>query len=292
MDKKVISPNPFDDFTNSTIELVKWSLNRSPNFDENVIAIQTTRLPPGENFKLAYNQTLTSNSTFGAFNLGQHVGDNIQAVDENREALKRILTLALPSKPGSPAKLDPCSIGLQWLDQVHGNDVVTLKACSEKPITADASITREKHLALVIMTADCLPILIADKYGKEIAAIHGGWRPLSANIIARTIDKMHSKPEDLVVWLGPCIGPRAFEVGSDVKTTFCQSNDAFEEAFSEHGDGKFLANLQSIARLQLLSLGVCNITYLAECTYQKNDKYYSYRKDKITGRMASVICLR
>ena len=142
------------------------------------------------------------------------------------------------------------------------------------------------------MTADCLPILLSHKNGSEVAAIHGGWRSLAANIIEKTLDKMHSKPAELVAWLGPCIGKYAFEVGSEVKEAFTQQGVAFNNAFIKQENGKYLADLQQIAQLQLQALGVSAISALAECTYQETNKYYSYRKEQVTGRMASIICRR
>lgn len=290
MAKKAINKIKTDYFTNSAIELVKWPLNVSQQLDDKVVALQTTRLSP-----LADSSSPTSlipqpDSTFGAFNLGQHVGDCVKQVTENRETLRQVIRQKLVFHPAQTAHSSTNELKVQWLDQVHGNEVITVKTASESPLTADACITREKNIALAIMTADCLPILLTDKNGDEIAAIHGGWRSLAANIIAQTIKKMHSKPNEIVAWLGPCIGPSAFEVGSEVKENFCQQNITFKKAFIKQGNGKFLANLHTIARLQLISLDIYGISSLPDCTYQQANKYYSYRKDKTTGRMASIIC--
>ena len=147
------------------------------------------------------------------------------------------------------------------------------------------------------MTADCLPILLSNRDGSEIAAIHAGWRPLAANIIEETITLMQSSVNDIVVWMGPCIGEQVFEVGQEVKQAFCQVSTQFEQAFklikSLNDDPiKYLANLHLIAQLQLLNLGVKNITTLNECTHTLRDKYYSYRRDGQTGRMGSIIVIK
>ena len=215
-------------------------------------------------------------SVYKHFNLGLHVGDNVTKVNENRKTLQSLL---------------PSNTSIQWLEQVHGNLVAEILQVTQSAITADAMVTREKNTALAIMTADCLPILLASKQGGEIAAIHGGWRPLSNNIISHTVNKMQTAPSDIMAWLGPCIGKEAFEVGSEVKKAFVEQSDNFSQAFCKQANGKYLANLHEIARLQLTALGMHKISSLSECTYSQPEKYYSYRKSAITGRMASVITL-
>lgn len=311
--------------TNSAFELVNWSslftakptsitssklspATSSPVSDK-VLALQTTRFFPQLTLPLAKDeQVLTTDSLnnknfrneqlinisspFDAFNLGLHVGDNAERVTQHRNVLKQFINQQLiNSQVASGNKLTD-EVKIQWLEQVHGNQVVEVTAVTEQVMTADASITRQRNIALAIMTADCLPILLSHKNGSEIAAIHGGWRPLAANIIEKTLDKMNSKPADLVAWLGPCIGKGAFEVGSEVKEVFTQQDMAFNNAFIKQQNGKYLADLQKIAQLQLQALGVGAISGLADCTYQETNKYYSYRKEQVTGRMASVICLR
>ena len=257
----------------------------------NVLAITTTRLPannPSTSSNVESSQTNITHtknkpSEFNAFNLGDHVGDCATAVAQNRKSLHKYL---------------PSKTKIQWLDQVHGNNVAVLEKHNNTPIVADAAITRNRHIALAIMTADCLPILLSNKKGSEIAAIHAGWRPLAANIIEQTISTMLSPPEEIIAWLGPCIGVKAFEVGEDVKQEFCKISPKFIAAFqpiTQLSDDikplKYLANLPLIAELQLFALGVKSVAKLAECTFEQSDKYYSYRRDGKTGRMASVICL-
>ena len=291
----------------------KSSSATSYPISDKILALQTTRLSPlqisplkineqdltarpSKNQQLKNEKLISKISPFGAFNLGLHVGDSTEKVNHNRNVLKQLLQQKLSKqqltqKPSLHCKLIE-DVQIQWLKQVHGNEVVEVMAVNEQVITADASITRQKNIALAIMTADCLPILLSHKDGSEVAAIHGGWRPLAANIIEKTLDKMHSKPAELVAWLGPCIGKDAFEVGSEVKEAFTQQGVAFNNAFIKQENGKYLADLQKIAQLQLQALGVSAISALVECTYQETNKYYSYRKERVTGRMASIICRR
>jgi YfiH family protein len=277
-------------FTNSAFELVKWPVNLSSSLDNKVLALQTSRLPPDLSQNSSSSPLLTEQvtSTFGGFNLGLHVGDDAERVTHNRNVLNYFISQQLFDQA---EKLSD-EVDIQWLEQVHGNEVVTVINVNEQAIVADASITRQKNIALAIMTADCLPILLSHRMGTEIAAIHGGWRPLAGNIVAKTIAKMHSSPSDIVAWLGPCIGKDSFEVGEEVKQSFTQLDEEFNDAFVMQDNGKYLADLQKIARRQLVSLGVNAIASLTKCTYQETETYYSYRKQQITGRMASVICRR
>lgn len=277
-------------FTNSAFELVKWPVNLSSSLDDKVLALQTSRLPPDLSKNSSSSPLLTEQvtSTFGGFNLGLHVGDDAERVTHNRNVLNHFISQQLFYQ--AEKLID--EVDIQWLEQVHGNEVVTVINVNEQAIVADASITRQKNIALAIMTADCLPILLSHRMGTEIAAIHGGWRPLAGNIVAKTIAKMHSSPSDIVAWLGPCIGKDSFEVGEEVKQSFTQLDAEFNDAFVMQDNGKYLADLQKIARRQLVSLGVNAIASLTKCTYQETETYYSYRKQQITGRMASVICRR
>ena len=246
----------------------------------NVQAFSTTRLPP--NFQATEPNINTAN-TFADFNLATHVNDQVEKVAKNRALLRHYL---------------PSNCQIQWLTQVHGDQVAEVEQFEEQAIVADAAITRNKNIALAVMTADCLPILLADKAGTEIAVIHAGWRPLLANIIEKTVQKMQSQPNDLYAWLGPCISQQAFEVGAEVLAAFSQTLLPYQGAFIEksknnsHLAEKYLFDLALVAKQQLALLGVNNIEHLAECSYQNPEKYYSYRRDAITGRMASIIALK
>jgi len=261
----------------SAIEFVQWLSHSADSkkglaetvLAETVLAIQTTRVSP-------YRPFNDKTSPYQGFNLGLHVGDCEDQVKSNRQSLQDLL---------------PEHAKIQWFEQVHGNAVAQISQVSQKTIVADAAITNKKNTCLAIMTADCLPILLVSKSGDEIAAIHGGWRPLAANIITNTLDKMKTPAADIYAWLGPCITKKAFEVGNDVKSAFVQQHEYFKVAFTEKSNGKYLADLHKIATLQLENLGINQISALPECTYSNTDKYYSYRKSRTTGRMATLICL-
>lgn len=249
------------------VKPIKQSIHWAELIADSVIAFTTTRHHP-------FDQKQSS-APFAYFNLGQHVGDDVETVNKHRQCLTRLL---------------PQNTKIQWLEQVHGADVVDVDQVISTPVVADAAITRERHIALAIMTADCLPILLATTTGHEIAAIHGGWRSLAGNIIANTVNKMSASPTELCAWLGPCIGPTAFEVGDDVRQIFLALSPDFASAFIATGYQRYLANLPEIAKIQLQQMGVSDINQLAHCTYNMPEHYYSYRRDKITGRMASIIC--
>jgi len=260
------------EITNSAIEFVRWPEDSSidkKHIDEKILAIQTTRVTPSI---LSGDKT----SPYQGFNLGLHVGDCSEQVRSNRNYLQGVL---------------PQHAKIQWFEQVHANEVAEVSQVSEKAVVADAAVTCEKNICLAIMTADCLPILLMSKSGGEVAAIHGGWRPLCANIIMNTLDKMKTPAADIVAWLGPCISKSSFEVGSEVKTSFVQQNECLISAFTEKSNGKYFADLHKIATIQLEKLGVSHISALPECTYSNTNKYYSYRKNATTGRMATLICL-
>lgn len=260
--------------TNSDVELV--SDVTISEFSEKAIALQTTKESP-------ITTEIKGDSAFGGFNLGLHVGDNAVDVNHNRDVLNNII---------NNASNNSGTVNIQWLEQVHGNNVVEINSVTNEPLIADASITRQKNIALAIMTADCLPILLCNDEGNEIAAIHGGWRSLAANIINKTLARMSSKPNNILAWLGPCIGSRMFEVGEEVKAAFVSQSTCFNDAFEKQSNGKYLANLHKIAKIQLKAAGINTIESREECTYSNTDKYYSYRKNAKTGRMATVICLR
>jgi len=249
---------------------------------QNVQAFISTRHHPFKsNSPTSPFTSVDKNTNFADFNLGIHVSDDLAKVEKNRQSLLKLLPKHTP---------------IQWLNQVHGNKVHLLTKYSSKAIEADAIVTKRKNIALAIMTADCLPIFISDENGSEIAAIHGGWRPLSQNIIARTLAKMTTNTEQFYVWLGPCIGSKAFEVGEEVRQVFIEQSIDFMLAFEllpnlkNNQSLKYLANLQLIATIQLRHLGIKHISTLNHCTYTMSDDYYSFRRENITGRMVSIIC--
>ena len=219
-----------------------------------------------------------SENNYHGLNLGGHVEDDPETVEQNRLQLCQSLQINAP---------------LDWLKQTHSTNLATLPFDQHKLNQAfDASWTAEKQKVCVVMTADCLPVLITDQKGSFVCAIHAGWRGLCDGIIEksiRNICQQHSiKSESLLVWLGPCIGKMAFEVGSEVRDEFIAENPLALEAFTIHKD-RYLANLQQLARLRITPFNVAEITASEHCTYSEPDLFYSYRRDGVTGRMASLI---
>lgn len=176
-----------------------------------------------------------------------------------------------------------------WINQIHSNIVVEANVIN-KNLIADASFTHNAKNVCVVLTADCLPIIITDTKGSQVAAIHAGWRGLAADIIGETVSKMKIPAEEMLVWLGPAIGPQKFEVGVDVYEAFVSKQKNAIKAFERFKHDKWLANLYSLARLRFADLGVTNIFGGEYCTFTQEDLFYSYRRDgKNTGRMASLI---
>lgn len=210
---------------------------------------------------------------YDGFNVADHVGDDPGAVTANRARLRA----ALPAEP-------------LWLKQVHGALVLDAADYPKSAVPeADATWTRDLNRVCVIMTADCLPILITNRGGTQIAAIHAGWRGLAAGIVEATLETFQDRPASLLAWLGPCIGPRAFEVGPDVLEAFTSRMPESRHAFTPGNPGHWLADLQALARLRLQRCGVEDIHGDAGCTYTDSDRFYSYRRDGRTGRMATLI---
>ena len=210
-----------------------------------------------------------------SLNLGAHVGDIESHVRENRQRL--VVEAQLPSMP-------------QWLNQVHGTDVVRLPSEVILP-DADAAVTRESGVVCAVMTADCLPVLFCSKDGKEVAAAHAGWRGLCNGVLEKTLAQFHCPPADILVWLGPAIGPQAFEVGEEVRAAFMTFDPAAQQAFRAVGD-KYFADLWLLARQRLSAAGVNAISGVTRCTYTESDDFFSWRRDGVTGRMATLIWLR
>ena len=227
----------------------------------NIKAVTTTR------------QGGVSQAPFDSMNLGDHVGDNAKAVQQNRQILAD--TLALPEPP-------------VWLNQIHSNVVSNLD--DEQPlIDADASVTHKRGRSCVVMTADCLPVLFCDKAGTVVAASHAGWRGLHSGILEKTVASMDAKPEDILAWMGPAIGANAFEVGGEVRQAFMDVQTQAEQAFQKQDNDKWLADIYLLAKQRLNAIGVKQVFGGGECTYSDTSRFYSYRKASQTGRMASLI---
>ena len=228
-----------------------------------------------------------SAAPYASLNLGDHVGDEAAAVAENRRRLAE--DAGLPAEP-------------VWLRQVHGVGVADLDAAvldnaaaGEAPITADAAFTRCRGRVCAILTADCLPVLLAADSGDLVAAAHAGWRGLAGGVIEATVAAMTGAgavaPGRLLAWLGPAIGPRHFEVGGEVREALLAKDPAAESAFAPNARGRFMADLHQLARRRLAAAGVDRIYGGEECTYADPTRYFSHRRDGVTGRQAALIWL-
>ena len=224
-----------------------------------------------------------SKSPFNTLNLGLNAGDDSADVLQNRI----IVRSHLPTEP-------------LWLKQIHGATVSTpinRNASSGRPFEADAAVTNIPNEVLAILTADCMPVLFASKSGGVIGAAHAGWRGLSGGVLENTLQEMLAispglSPKDIVVWMGPAIGPTAFEVGEDVLQAFTpQGQDILSKAFTPivASPGKYWANLYLLARDRLRSLGIERIDGGDFCTFNDSVRFFSYRRDKETGRFASLV---
>ena len=215
-----------------------------------------------------------SENCYASLNLGAHVGDKNENVLANRQLLEKSLSL-----PGSPV----------WLQQVHGIKAIELTATTRKGAQADASYTKLKNKVCAIMTADCLPVLLCNRQGSQVAAVHAGWRGLAAGVIESTLDAMGETPQNILAWLGPAIGPQSFEVGTDVIEAFVSEHAAAEQAFVMTSPATWLADMYTLARQRLKRKGVNEISGGGFCTYQDKARFFSYRRDGVTGRMATLI---
>lgn len=215
-----------------------------------------------------------SGGPFASFNLADHVGDAGGAVTSNRELLRRVLPL--PSEP-------------LWLRQVHGCDVARFDGTSQP--MADAVVSVRRGEVCAVLVADCLPVLFADRAGTCVAAAHAGWRGLAAGVLERTIEALPARPGALLAWLGPAIGPAAFEVGDEVRDRFVAVQPGAEEDFQPQVNGRWLADLWSLARRRLIAAGVRAVYGGQDCTYTDPQRFYSYRRDGMTGRHAALVWL-
>lgn len=211
-----------------------------------------------------------SGGDYASLNLGHHVGDDGECVRENRRRLQQ--GLSLPAEP-------------IWLRQVHGIRVIDAAAADDR--TADAAFARQPGLVCAVLTADCLPILLCSVDGECVAAVHAGWRGLAAGVVEAAVEALGTR--NLLAWLGPAIGSDAFEVGGEVREIFLRQNEAFASSFRTAGSGKWFADIYSIARLQLAQLGITECSGEDLCTHSDAERFFSYRRDGQTGRMATLI---
>ncbi len=216
-----------------------------------------------------------SAAPYASLNLGDHVGDLPQFVVENRRRLT--VAAGLPAEP-------------TWLAQVHGAGVADLDGDGVSR-SADAAFSRRPGRICAILTADCLPILLAADSGDVVAAVHAGWRGLAGGVIEATIAALPVPPARLLAWLGPAIGPRHFEVGAEVRTALLEHDPGAEGAFTPNARGRYMADLDRLARRRLAALGVGRIYGGGECTFADENRYFSHRRDGVTGRQATLIWL-
>lgn len=214
-----------------------------------------------------------SGAPYASLNLGSHVGDAPRAVAYNRQ----LLSALMPSEP-------------VWLEQVHGVAVANADAAGCLP-QADAAVAHRKASVCVVMTADCLPVLLCDDKGTVVGAAHAGWRGLCAGVIEQTVRAMDVPPSSLLAWLGPAISQDAFEVGAEVRSAFMQHDASADRAFAPAPENKFMADIYLLARLRLQALGITRIYGGDLCTYRDAGRFFSYRREGQTGRMGTFIWL-
>lgn len=216
-----------------------------------------------------------SEGLWASMNPADHVGDAPAAVAANRERLQQ--RLALPAVP-------------HWLQQVHGNRVVD---AADAPVNtqADAIIARTAGSVCAVLTADCLPVLFCDRDGREVAAAHAGWRGLAAGILEQTVDGMRSPGRELLAWLGPAISAAAYVVGEEVRTVFLEKDAEAASAFWPASNGGWHADLYALGRQRLAARGVMAVYGGNFCSFGDRERFFSYRRDGVTGRMASLVWL-
>ena len=254
-------------------------------------------MPAGVRALSSFRGGGASSVPYASLNLGGHVGDAAAAVAENRRRL--VIEAGLPSEP-------------VWLAQVHGVTVADLDAVG--PVhtletlgvsggaaasagagalpPADAAFTRQPGRVCAILTADCLPIVLAADSGDLVAAAHAGWRGLASGVIEATVRALGVEPGRLMAWLGPAIGPGHFEVGAEVREALLQGDSGAEDAFLPNSRGRFMADLAALARRRLASVGVDRIYGGGHCTFAEGERYFSHRRDGVTGRQATLTWLQ
>lgn len=213
-----------------------------------------------------------SEGPYASFNLATHVGDDPVAVIENRRRLRA--ALGLPAEP-------------LWLTQVHGRGIVEVGEASPEA-EADGAVARSRGQVCAVLTADCLPVLLCDRAGTCVAAVHAGWRGLAGGVIEAAVQALGLPGSSLIAWLGPAIGPRAFEVGDEVRAIFISRDPTASGAFQPQG-GRWHADLYQLARRQLACLDIAAVYGGEWCTHADAERFYSYRRDGRTGRMATLI---
>ena len=215
-----------------------------------------------------------STGAYASLNLATHVGDDPAAVAENRSRLRTALGL----------RAEPA-----WLEQVHGARVVLLPRTNDGP--ADAAVCFAPGSVCAVLVADCLPVFLASRDGDRVGIAHAGWRGLAAGVVEATVAALDCDPSRLVAWLGPSIGPRAFEVGEEVREAFVAQDAGAAAAFAPGRPGRWLADLPALARRRLAAAGVDAVSGGGLCTHADAVRFYSYRRDGATGRLAALAWL-
>jgi YfiH family protein len=228
--------------------------------------------PPGVVAVSTERRGGTSVGPYASLNLGNHVGDDAARVAANREALG--VRLGLPSEPA-------------WLDQVHGTRVIDLDV--EPPGTADAAVTSGVGRVCAVLTADCLPVVLASVDGSRVGVAHAGWRGLAAGVLPALVTRMGVAPGRLVAWLGPAIGQACYEVGTEVHDAFVAQDPAAAACFAARRPGHWLADLYGLARLSLGAAGVSAVFGGGYCTFTDEARFFSHRRAAPCGRMATLI---
>jgi polyphenol oxidase len=209
---------------------------------------------------------------FAELNLADHVQDDPRLVEKNRQYL--VDQCQLPEQP-------------QWLQQTHSINVINLDADDSRQ--GDAALTSIPGRIAVVMTADCLPVLLCNQQGTQVAAAHAGWRGLLNGILENTAHRMAADNAEIMAWLGPAIGPAQFEVGDEVREMFIAQHAAAENCFVQNRPSHYLADLYALARLRLQNAGVTLISGGEYCTFSEPERFFSYRRENVTGRQASLI---
>lgn len=234
--------------------------------------------PAGVNAVCTTRHGGESQPPFDSLNLGDHVGDNALTVAANRQRIEDVLHL--PTEP-------------LWLEQVHGTVVSNMDAVGVDGYPqADASVALQPNQVSIIMTADCLPVLFCDRAGTRVASAHAGWRGLCEGVLENTLKQLECAADDILVWLGPAIGAEQFEVGDEVRTAFMKHDIRADAAFIPgEQPGKWLADIYLLAKQRLQQQGIEHIYGGGLCTVSDSERFFSYRRDGQTGRMASLIWL-
>jgi len=229
--------------------------------------------PPGVRAVTTTRHGGVSRDAWATLNLARHVGDEPERVAENRRRLQAALGLPAP----------PC-----WLEQTHGTAVADADHCSTTP-RADAAIATRPGAVCAVLTADCLPVVISSGRGERIGVAHAGWRGLLAGVIGRTVERLQQSDDSLMAWLGPAIGPECFEVGEEVRTAFIAADPGAADAFRPSPAGRWLADLYALARRTLSQHGVHAVYGGEHCTFTDANRFFSYRRDGVTGRQATLV---